>query len=625
MNYSTTDIAELLASFLPVCERIANAVRTTKGFVITIILAILLFYFAHRRRASRKPHRPVPQNTERAKYKRRLDWCYLAFVITCLGGYGALVYQGYLPTPSHKIVSDTMAQTLAIIDFVSQDPNVDKIISNCDLTVRKVRELEECNGEPICFDRVRDELMPILKYWERLALESLENENEESTRMAFEGLQKMTRALQIHKPTDENKISTKKLMALVVTVIFNHLPDDVRSQLPEYLAVLTPEKLVEMRATLGNLTHKLAQAGKTARALYNNLEFLAYITGANDFANSWRQELESWGFTPDESLILIGTLGPHVPGQILFVRALVKHYVDVAYKVKITQLPNGKSITNGLEPTGVTPAQFALKLFFGGHGAIYLMHIVKIALMDYCIAYFIPLYAIILWALNDLRHIYERTGEFYSWKNVLVTFIRKTLKIQKRLTKYLGCLLLVGNSIGLLSSALLHWAIQFWRITLPDWASAVLIPEPEIKKIVTVCIGHMKIHWMTVLSMAIVAVLYSTIRAKKASRKFDYLRNPADIFEKAREGVFDDEAARNQWNTVEKSYKRWTWINRVLLFVSWIQPVLGVMIKYVAPMLGYDWVLQLPQIGSLNLVDGGINYIWSYGDIATIPLQFFAK
>jgi hypothetical protein len=303
------------------------------------------------------------------------------------------------------------------------------------------------------------------------------------------------------------------------------------------------------------------------------------------------------------SILVISMLGPDLPGQMVLISCIVRHYIDESH----TWIQRGRNVT--LEYNGLSVAHFALRILFGG-GLIYVPHLIKILMYQAFMSYLNFGYGALIILLNNLCHLYEKSGEMETLKFLFVRALLKFIKSFRALTTRFTFFLVATNVFGVILGLLVE------VVTSPFKKGGILQTSEEIEDWTRSIWGqHLIPHWKWFLVQALVFAVYTYLTCKYKELRFQ--ANDNDKWTKERRKPVDQQCA--EYRQYVDKFNKWRLINWGLKIASWSLPFIGLLPKYLAP----EWLNSFETLGNLAAGESGINYWWGMLDLHTLPAWRF--
>jgi len=659
---------------------VATLIYNLQPFLFVPIVGVILIFMValDMRRVRKLPKIPtktqfvLPIELERrqkkdAKLAKYMQGIALLFLVA----YGGFVYQGLLASPVPEQISDLYGKFVQITEYLKSGAEVESQLTTLDMALEQAEKLSQCTSET-CADENRAMLVPLLSYLTEDAKRAYEEEvrtnstGANSTQDLYLGLSLIQKHIKNYNPKEHTTNVSKIVQGVVFSLIHKYVPEGV--EIGEEFNRTSFHSVRDAVRKGVQLAHNVTLAEEKFRALWNDMEHLTLALGVNKFVDSWRHDLENWGLSTDSSLLLIGLFGPDLPGQMTFTNCIVRDYVDSAFTPEKIITEDGLVVQGPLKWNGLTIFQFALQVLFG-RGICYLFFQLKVVFLSCLMAYFSAGYGILVKLLNAACHQYEKVeGGFDSWGYLFYRCPYLFIRSFRVISFWLASTFLITTTMGVCTSFILElgyvtvaWCLAAYLVlhilariekgpltkeishvalffvmfcllvnlsanaaqySLGQISPRDYLPIPSVQYIWAWAIDFARVHvktysWILVFQFG-VFILFVWISSNRKWYKDSIENSPS--FRVQREGVKLD---RPEWMKTEKRYRFWTVVNWIIYGFGWAQPVLAILIKTIAPTLGITFFQELPHIGYLSFGDGGINYIWSLLDMATLPTNQF--
>jgi hypothetical protein len=630
----------------------------------------------------RGPKIPLFKRDQKDAYlSKRVRSCALLFLVL----YGLLVYQGLVSSPVPEIISSMHDKFVDITEFLKSGAEVESHLLSIEKAMEHAEELSKCTTET-CADENRSNLSPFLAYLTEEAKRAYEEDlaanatGTESTHDLYLGLFHLQRHIKTYTPSEHSANVNKIVQGVVFSLVHKYIPEEVLKEMGPDFNVTNFRAMKDAIRQARILAHNATLAEEKFRALWNDMEHLSLALGINKWVDSWRHDLENWGLSTDSSLILIGIFGPDLPGQMTFTNCIVRHYVDSAFAPQKLVSPDGTVISGPLKWNGLTVFQFAIQVLFG-RGLCYLFYELKVIALSCLMGYFSFGYGVSAKILNAICHEYEAAkGGFDSWDFLFFRSIYLFIRSFRFVSFWIATLFLITTTSGIVVSFVLDFGYSlplylffgyfclkcvegigaFVAIVFTGESSKMaeflapykktvlfagifclsanaagtlalhslgeialekysIVPTFEYisEKVFEFGQDHVRPHFWTLLFQFAFFFLCLWIASSRKYYKDLEFEHPD--YEHSRNG----RNPRPEWEMIKKEGRFWRIASWILYAVGWSQPILAVLLKNVAPLLGITFFKNIPHLGHLSFDDGGINYLWSLLDMATLPISQF--
>jgi len=578
---------------------------------------------------------------------------YAFFILILVGCYTSALYLEHTSSPfeyfHHK--------SLSLSTFFKKPLDREKEIETLEETLKKMERLENCTTNA-CADEMKGELLPWLSNIKETAKKAHEldvqygsekvNDSFELSEIAEKTFNLVAR----YKPSDHNEETASLMNKVIFAFLFPSVPKELSEGSIIALRQRLPELIKSMREDLETLKKGLNLAGEMAHfKSWNSDGSLAYSMGVNEDVDHLRHQLEDFGLTTNEALILIGVLGPNLQSKKALINCIIKHRVESSYTLSNT--------TGNLEWNGLTTVRFILRMLFAD-GLYYVPQLFKIWLLTDLLKYLSFGYFLVISVLNHVCHVYEKMGEFDTYEYSLWRLVYNVIKDSTKAASLIPIFFLVAITVGIGSSlaleisylkialliffyvclkAIASWQaflyysnewtqkiadltgcviliICFARVVVPVlvWIDGsnphtILATHDEISRMVHHIIENAKQHPIGTVSQILLIGSLKWIKNnyKIASDPLSAKNHRFDMYKTGRKQ--DDE-----WTKICQTHRKWKNINRLVLVIGWTLPIIAILLKS---------YFEESDMGHLSPSDGGINYIWSLFDMASLPTHFF--
>jgi hypothetical protein len=531
-----------------------------------------------------------------------LKWWARCLVTVIILIYVFLVSANYCEAPLASEMSKMKTSTMDLLQEIGVARNANgKIISRVEPHVKGLKNLENCSTAA-CREEAKEILRPFEEYHIEMIQRMVEKNPEDQKLAELLELKKQSYAITMsYDPIREgHKNISGDFVQYLAHQAYRFLPEEKRENID--LKSLTYNDIKNIYEIAQWEDEILRDAEEHTYDLLEREENIALLIGINKIVDSWRQQMESWGFIRDISIFFIVALGPGISGQLALVGFIVKDYIDQAYT---------KEVENGVimfVKNDVTLFHFAIKFLLGG-GLIYIPHLIKILLLKTIGSHSSFFRGFTTHALNKLRHFCEQQKP--SKEDTIVyhvtTFLIVFFQVFEEMTGIIVGTIIHLNVFGQVLSILVELA----GVTIKeDWIlTSTAKFENDIRFFV---ITHIIPHaWKFFGQFAVLLVFYyihSTYKKHNANVKLP--GKQSRFIQLKKNPNTNDPEIKREWAV----YRRWDILNKILRVFWWSQPFLG-LARYIFP----SWFDSLDFIGYLNFEQGGANYFWSLLDLYTLP------
>jgi hypothetical protein len=534
---------------------------------------------------------------ESKRYTKNCTWTTRVLIVVIVVLYMYSVYNGKLQEPQIvDLVRYNYKQMNELHLMLSFPKEHETYIKMQNKTMQKYQALKECKTSE-CFQDVYGEFKVYWEYQAHMIEDVLDDEHTDDIETIVKSVNNLMKSFENYNWSAHSEEINTRMKDFMLSFVIHDV----------HVAPFNFENTAKTLEVVNMAYQRSIEGQKKLGSMWKTMDQIAYQIGATQPIDELRKELESFGLSTDAALVLIGLLGPDIPGQTIFIKCLIRHYIQLTSPKSVIE-KDGVLVYQ--EEKGISTIEFIARMMTF-EGLPYTILQFKMLFYAHFMDYFCVTYGLLHFVLKYICKFldYERGERSVKWK--IAKFFDILLKEYRTFLKFTIMLFLFGNAIGFV--CLSYIDLQAYLFGDFSGKYVLIMRLKQMLRDVIAQINSNYIAWT--YQMCFFAVLaftsnFSTFtkNALKATVFLpSYYRNDTE----------------NNGYYYAMFFRRFArGIDGVMHVIIWLLPFLPILAKYFPSLYLMEGIFS--SLGYTSAMDGGIAHIYAFLAAISSPLQSFA-